>query len=154
MKFTFNEFEMVITNRTTEKPISTPEQAVEFLRRHAGFSSVERFFVVPLDARNAPSGFVLVSQGTLSASLVHPREVFRVAIHLGAAAILIAHNHPSGNVSPSDEDRTITKRLAQAGELLGVRLLDHVIFTDSESYSFADHNPDFLDGSKKGGAES
>ena len=72
----------------------------------------------------------MASQGTLTASLVHPREVFRPALREGAAALVVAHNHPSGDPSPSAEDQEVTRRLVQAGALLGVPLLDHVVVAE------------------------
>lgn len=76
-----------------------------------------------------------ISRGTLTASLVHPREVFGPAIRMGAAAIILAHNHPSGDTTPSEEDQTVTKRIHEAGMLLGVPLLDHVIIGAGGSYA-------------------
>jgi DNA repair protein RadC len=90
----------------------------------------ERFLVVLLDGRHRVMGQVVVSQGTLTASLVHPREVFRPALREAAAAVILVHNHPSGDPAPSREDREITQRLARAGEILGVRVLDHVIVAE------------------------
>jgi DNA repair protein RadC len=90
----------------------------------------ERFFVVLLDGRHRVVRHELVSQGTLTASLVHPREVFRPALREGAAAVLLVHNHPSGDPTPSREDREITERLVRAGELLGVPVLDHVVVAE------------------------
>jgi DNA repair protein RadC len=87
----------------------------------------EHFVVFHLNARNEIIETELVSMGTLDASLVHPREVFRHAIVNGSAALLLAHNHPSGNASPSSDDISITQRLVRAGELLGIHVLDHVI---------------------------
>ena len=83
-----------------------------------------------LDSRHRVIRSVLTSQGTLTASLVHPREVFRPALREAAAALVLVHNHPSGDPSPSSEDREITRRLAQAGVLLGIPVLDHVIVAD------------------------
>jgi len=96
----------------------------------------ERFLVVLLDGRHRILGEATVSQGTLTASLVHPREVFRPAIQRSAAAIVLVHNHPSGDPSPSAEDRQVTTRLRQAGELLGIRVVDHVVVADAGYYSF------------------
>ena len=90
----------------------------------------ERFLVVLLDGRHRVMREVVVSQGTLTASLVHPREVFRPALREAAAAVILVHNHPSGDPAPSREDREITQRLARAGEILGVRVLDHVIVAE------------------------
>lgn len=92
--------------------------------------SQERFLVVLLDGRHRVIGEELVSQGTLTASLVHPREVFRPALRASAAALILVHNHPSGDPTPSAEDRAVTSRLARAGEILGIRVLDHVIVAE------------------------
>ena len=86
--------------------------------------------MVLLDGRHRVVRHELVSQGTLTASLVHPREVFRPALREGAAAVLLVHNHPSGDPTPSREDREITERLVRAGELLGVPVLDHVVVAE------------------------
>lgn len=94
----------------------------------------EHFIAVYLDARSKVKGVSVVSIGTLSASLVHPREVFRPAIVAGAAAVVVAHNHPSGDVSPSPEDKDATRRLQRAGELLGVPLLEHLILSEGAAY--------------------
>jgi DNA repair protein RadC len=80
----------------------------------------------------------IVSIGSLTLSVVHPREVFKPAILLNACAIIAVHNHPSGDPTPSAEDRTLTTRLRDAGDLLGIRLLDHLILGDDYNYSFAD----------------
>ena len=98
----------------------------------------EQFLVCCLDAKNASIGVNIVSIGSLTLSIVHPREVFKTAILLNACAILAVHNHPSGDPTPSPEDRTLTARLREAGDLLGIRLLDHLILGDDRLYSFAD----------------
>ena len=98
----------------------------------------EQFLVCCLDAKNCCIGVNIVSIGTLTLSIVHPREVFKPAILLNAAAIIAVHNHPSGDPTPSPEDQTLTTRLREAGELLGIRLLDHLILGDDRLYSFAD----------------
>lgn len=91
----------------------------------------EHFWSIGLDAKNKLQYIELVSLGTLTNSLVHPRETFRYAvIHGGVASIIICHNHPSGDSSPSREDILITERLIQAGEILGIKVLDHVIIGD------------------------
>ncbi|TVP74801.1 MAG: DNA repair protein RadC [Gemmatimonadales bacterium] len=87
----------------------------------------EEFHVVVLNTRHAVLGVRIVSRGLLDASLVHPREVFRPALELGAAAVILVHNHPSGDPSPSPEDRAVTRRMGEAGEILGIRVLDHVV---------------------------
>ena len=90
----------------------------------------ERFLALLLDGRHRLMRIETVSQGTLTASLVHPREVFRPALQEAAAALILVHNHPSGDPAPSPEDREVTRRLARAGEILGVRVLDHVIVAE------------------------
>lgn len=96
----------------------------------------EHFLVLCLNARRQLLRIETVSVGTLSASLVHPREVFSPAIAHGAAAVVAVHNHPSGDCSPSSEDREATRRLQRAGELLGIPLADHVIVSESSFFSF------------------
>jgi DNA repair protein RadC len=93
-------------------------------------ASRERFLALLLDGRHRVIREVEISRGTLTASLVHPREVFRPALRDGAAALVVVHNHPSGDPTPSAEDRRVTERLSRAGELLGVRLLDHVVVAE------------------------
>lgn len=95
----------------------------------------EQFLVVLLDGRHRVLRTETVSRGTLTASLVHPREVFRPAIREAAAAIALVHNHPSGDPTPSREDREITARLARAGELLGIRIVDHVVVAEGGYHS-------------------
>ncbi len=96
----------------------------------------ERFHALLLDSRHRVIREVLVSQGTLTASLVHPREVFRQAVRQSAAALVLVHNHPSGDPTPSGEDRRVTERLQRAGEVLGIRVLDHVVVAEHGYHSF------------------
>jgi|SRR4051794_3135945 DNA repair protein RadC len=98
----------------------------------------EHFYVMHLDIRSQIKMVELVSLGTLTSSLVHPRETFRRAIMQGSASIMVAHNHPSGEPDPSDEDIKVTKALFEAGRLLGIDVLDHIIFTAESFYSFKD----------------
>ena len=98
----------------------------------------EQFLVCCLDAKHAIIGVNVVSVGSLTLSIVHPREVFKPAILLNAGAIICTHNHPSGDPAPSVEDRRLTARLRGAAELLGITLLDHIILGDDQLYSFAD----------------
>src|SRR5687768_9619097 len=99
----------------------------------------EHFYVMHLDVKSRVTLVELVSMGTLSASLVHPRETFRRAIIAGSASIIVAHNHPSGEVEPSDEDTKTTKLLFEAGQLLGITLNDHVIFANDKFFSFREN---------------
>lgn len=98
----------------------------------------EQFHAVFLDGKHRFLGAVLVSQGTLTSSPVHPREVFRPAIMAAAAAVVLVHNHPSGDPSPSADDLEITRRLCEVGTLVGIRVLDHVIVGDGSFVSLAD----------------
>lgn len=98
----------------------------------------EHFVVLAVNQKNRFIGFKHVSTGTLTASLVHPREVFTAALELRAAALIFVHNHPSGDPLPSPEDFEITRRLKSCGELLGFRILDHVILGHGQIYSFSD----------------
>ncbi|MFQ5477652.1 MAG: DNA repair protein RadC [Candidatus Binatia bacterium] len=98
----------------------------------------ELFYVLLLDGKNRLLSKRRVSEGSLGASLVHPREAFRPAIREAAAAVIFLHNHPSGDPSPSLEDKRITERLKKAGELLGIPVLDHVVVARRDYYSFAD----------------
>ena len=98
----------------------------------------ERFYAILLDSKNRVLANLRISEGSLGASLVHPREAFRPAIRESAAAVIFLHNHPSGDPLPSSEDRQITGRLREAGELLGIPMLDHIIVAADAYYSFAD----------------
>jgi DNA repair protein RadC len=96
----------------------------------------EHFYVMHLDIRSRVNLVELVSLGTLDSSLVHPRETFRRAIMQGSGSIIVAHNHPSGEVDPSDADTKTTKKLFDVGELLGISMLDHIIFAKDKFFSF------------------
>lgn len=98
----------------------------------------EIFKVILLDAKHAILRDATVSKGSLTLSIVHPREVFSLAVKESAAAVIFLHNHPSGDPAPSQEDRALTARLVSAGELLGIRVLDHLIVGDGRYVSFAD----------------
>jgi len=98
----------------------------------------EEFVVLLMDAKNKLLGFHVVSVGSLTSSIVHPREVYKIAILGNAAAIILLHNHPSGDPMPSNEDLHITTRLCQIGEVLGIRVLDHVVIGDGRYVSFVD----------------
>ena len=100
----------------------------------------EHFCVFFLDTQNRIIGRETVSIGTLNASLVHPRECFRTAILKNSAAVIFIHNHPSGSLEPSNEDIAVTRRLVDAGKLLGIEVLDHVIITRDSHTSFKEKN--------------
>ena len=114
--------------RVSEK-ISSPAQAAAYFRRRIHDDAREHFVALYLDGRHRAIADAIVSIGTATASLVHPREVFQPAIAVEACALLIGHNHPSGDPTPSPEDLDVTRRLAEAGRILGTVLLDHVVWT-------------------------
>ncbi len=114
----------------TGDAIRGPEDVFRHLHPRLRDAHHEQFHLLLLDGRHRLLRDVMASQGTLTASLVHPREVFRPALREGAAALVVAHNHPSGDPSPSAEDQEVTRRLVQAGALLGVPLLDHVVVAE------------------------
>jgi DNA repair protein RadC len=98
----------------------------------------EVFRVILLDAKHAIMRDATVSEGSLTLSIVHPREVFTLAVKESAAAVIFLHNHPSGDPTPSQEDHVLTARLVSAGEVLGIRVLDHLVIGDGRYVSFAD----------------
>jgi DNA repair protein RadC len=101
----------------------------------------EEFYAIYLNTKNHVLGIEMISRGTLNSSLVHPREVFKGALLANAYALVLAHNHPSGNVEPSVADKNVTKMLVAAGNLLDVRILDHVIIGSKGGYfSFSEHS--------------
>jgi DNA repair protein RadC len=119
---------------TLEQPqIRSSRDAAVIFRAYLGNVDREHFLVAMLDQKNKVIGINTVSMGSLTASVVHPREVMKPAILSNAAALLCCHNHPSGSPQPSQEDRALTKRLVDVGKLLGIALLDHIIVVRRES---------------------
>jgi len=96
----------------------------------------EYFLSITLDGAHVPIKKNVISRGLVNRTIIHPREVYRKAISQNAVAVIIAHNHPSGNVEPSAEDKEITERIKEAGLVIGISLLDHIIFTKDDYYSF------------------
>ncbi|MBU6434894.1 MAG: JAB domain-containing protein [Nitrospirae bacterium] len=99
----------------------------------------EHFMVVGLDAKHAVIGINTVSIGSVTLCIVHPREVFKPLLLMNASAVILAHNHPSGDSPPSQEDRALTRRLKEGGDLLGITVLDHIVLGEDRYHSFADH---------------
>jgi DNA repair protein RadC len=121
--------------KLAERPqMRTPADAARVLAAYIGESDREQFVVALLTVRHRLIGLHTVSVGCLTASLVHAREVFKPAILASAAALVISHNHPSGDPEPSAEDASLTRRLAAAGSLLGIEILDHVILGEDGRY--------------------
>lgn len=120
-----------------ERPqIRSPEDVYNLLRLNLVAERREHFIALLLDIKNRVMRIETISIGTLDSSLVHPREVYRVLIREGAACWIAAHNHPSGDATPSPEDIAVTRRLQEAGQLLGIELLDHIIIGDGVFTSF------------------
>src|SRR6056297_829721 len=124
--------------RPAENRIRFPQDVLPVIRHYADRQR-EHFLSISLNGAHEVISVRVVSIGSVNRTIVHPREVFSDPLQDRATAVLAAHNHPSGNVDPSDEDREITTRLRQAGETLGISLLDHIIFTQNSYYSFLEH---------------
>jgi DNA repair protein RadC len=122
--------------RRNSDTITSPDKLFEIIKSKITQFSKEHFFVISLDTRNNLIGVDEISVGTLTASLVHPRETFESAIRRHAAKIIISHNHPSGETDPSDDDMKITRRLVDAGKIMGIEVLDHIIVTKTSYLSF------------------
>lgn len=126
-----------LTRAASERAqIVSPRAAAEFLLPQYGNRPVEQFGVLLLDTKHRVLRTLVLSVGTLDASIVHPREVFGAAAAAGAAALVLFHNHPSGDPKPSQDDVQLTRRLAAAGVLMGIDVIDHVILADVRYYSF------------------
>lgn len=130
-----------IEGRKHYKPItlSNSDEVYESFKKLEN-SDRERFYSVLLDNKNQVIGVDMVSQGTLEGAPVHPREVYKTALLSSAASVIFVHSHPSGDPEPSVSDREVTKILKEAGELIGVEVLDHVIIGRDKYYSFADRD--------------
>lgn len=125
---------------STTKPSEIAKELMDIRR-----SKKEHFVIFFLNTRDKEIKREIVSIGTVSASLVHPREVFSSAIECGASLIIGAHNHPSGKADPSDADIYITQRLVEAGRVLGIEFYDHIIVTKTKHLSIREENPDLFD---------
>jgi DNA repair protein RadC len=144
MAYRLRTFQVQFVADPTEFPAGSPCHSAEDVERVArGIyapldADKEHFLVLALNNKNRVNGFKVISTGSLTASLIHPREVWRAAFHLCAAAVVFVHNHPSGEPAPSPEDLDITRRLKETGDLLGIRVLDHVVLGADRFYSFSD----------------
>ena len=122
-----------------DKPITSPAEVLPELRHIRGLKK-EHFVAIFLNARNQVIKTETVSVGSLNASLVHPREVFAPAVGISAASVILGHNHPSGDVTPSREDIELTRRMVQAGEILGIECVDHLIVGSDRFISMKEAN--------------
>ena len=118
------------------RTISSPKDAYEMIKEQLEGLDREQFIIACLNTKNEPTNISVVSVGTLNKAIVHPREVFKTAILSNAAGIMAFHNHPSGETTPSQQDIQLTNRLYEAGELLSIKLLDHLIIGDGTVTSF------------------
>ena len=123
-----------------ERNIRSPEDAYKLMKHFLEDLDREAFIVISLDVKNSPLSINICHVGSLNASIVHPREVMKSAILSNAASFMVGHNHPSGNVTPSTEDIEVTKRLVEAGKIIGIELLDHIIVCNDEYLSFKEKN--------------
>lgn len=116
--------------------IKTPEDVASLLMEKMRYLDREHFMVLLLNSKNQVLATETVSIGSLNSTVVHPRELFKQAVKRSAAAVILVHNHPSGDPTPSGEDLAVTKRLVEGGQLLGIEVLDHIIIGDQKHYSF------------------
>lgn len=129
----------VITDISDLKHISSPDAVWNLLLPEIACLQKEEFRVLVVNNKNMLLKKIIVSVGTITEAIVHPREVFRDAIKEAGSGIIVTHNHPSGNASPSKQDIETTKRLVEAGKIVGIPLLDHIILTNSSYYSMKEN---------------
>lgn len=139
IKAAFEIGRRAISGQINIKHIESPEAVWKLLMPDMAGMQKEKFMVLVVNNKNMLLKKALISMGTVSESIVHPREVFRDAIREGGSAIIIAHNHPSGVLSPSKEDLLTTKRIKEAGKIIGIPLLDHVIITNNSYLSLKEN---------------
>lgn len=126
-------------SRSNGKSIKSGKDVFEYATQRLAGNDKEYFMILHLNSKNRVIKDELVSIGTLNASLIHPREVFKSAIKESANSIILVHNHPSGDPAPSEEDEEVTERLFDAGDLLDIKVLDHVIIGSNDHYSFREN---------------
>lgn len=126
--------QLVRARGSSKMTISDEQGAAEILRRYLQHEDREHFVTLMLDAKNRVIGLHTASIGTLSSALISPREVFKAAILANAASIILAHNHPSGDTTPSPEDIQVTETLKRAGQILGIDVLDHLIVGENGAF--------------------
>lgn len=124
----------------SDKFVVNSKDAVEILRKELSTYDREVFGILNLNTKGQPINFNIASMGTIDSTAVHPREVFKPAILSNATAFIGLHNHPSGSIKPSKNDIIVTQRLYEAGKLIGIEMLDHIIAGNDKIYSFAEHN--------------
>lgn len=143
LEYKIPKFRLAMIRENDVEPIAiySPDDIERFIEPLKHFSE-EYFLAFHLDTTNHITGYHEVSHGTLSASLVHPREVFKAALLTNAHSIIVAHNHPSGGLTPSSEDLETTAKLIEAGKLLGVPVVDHIIVSYRGTKSIREYHPE------------
>jgi len=129
-------------NNTIKKKITNSKDCYEIMKDFFNddtFDLIEELVVLYFDTSNQTLGWFRVSQGGISSSVVDPRIIFGIGLKAGASSMIISHNHPSGQITPSPADNNITRKLVKGGKLLGINLLDHIVVTRTGYYSYADH---------------
>ena len=119
--------------------ITSPADASAYFMKYLRYENHEKFYIMLLNVKNRIIRVEQVAEGSLSSSVVHPREIFALAVIHHAACIVVSHNHPSGDPYPSSEDRCLTQKLEEVGNIIGIPLLDHLIIGDGKYYSFKEH---------------
>ena len=137
------ESEIIYKGRSRKgNTVSTPHAVYNFIKKDFKGSTQEKVMAIVVNNKNVIVTFTTISIGTISESLIHPREIFKIAIrHLGSRIILV-HNHPSGNTDPSAEDINITIRIIKTGKIIGIPLLDHIIVANNKFISLKEERPD------------
>lgn len=130
-----------------ETTVTGPRDAFTAIRRYAE-NKQEQFIVITLNGAHKIERVILNTIGLVNRTVVHPREVFKEAIKDSAAAIIVAHNHPSGNLVPSAEDNEVTERIKKAGDILGIPMLDHMVFNGEGYYSYLEERPHMVGSSR------
>lgn len=123
----------------TFNPILKPEDIFKMVKGLIGDADREYFLVINVDVKNKPTSIEITSIGTLTEANIHPREIFKSAIITNSNKIILSHTHPSGNPEPSYEDRKVTKNLQNAGKIIGIPILDHIIIGEDHYFSFAEN---------------
>ena len=145
IRHTFQRVKVTLVRERAAEPYTIARQLVKhggdaanLLRTVIGSNPREVITAIYLDVRCRIIGLHEVSTGTIDQAIVHPRDIFGPALTLSASALILAHNHPSGDATPSGQDKAVTERIKQCGEMLGVAMLDHIVVGESRYYSFAD----------------
>jgi DNA repair protein RadC len=120
--------------------ITSPTDVCNIFMDELRYEMKEKFIIILLNTKSEIISKEIISIGNLNSSIVHPREVYKYAIKKSAASILFIHNHPSGNPMPSENDKEITKRLTEVGDIIGIKVVDHIIIGNNQHFSFKEHN--------------